>query len=88
MIVTTPNTFAFGNILTIFMQIFGKRPNVNKEHTCWFDKITLRLLFEKFNFKVIEITTLPQPSKKFITKFLSKNFKNYPSSKIIGIFSL
>ncbi len=88
MVVTTPNAFAFGNILTIFKRIFGKFPNINKEHTCWFDEITLGLLFKRFNFKIIEINTYPSPSKKNINKFLSKILKFYPSSKIVGIFSL
>jgi hypothetical protein len=88
MILTTPNVFAFGNILTIFNKIFGKQPSINKEPTCWFDETTLELLFKRFNFKTIEINTFPSPLKKIMNRFLSKILKFYPSSKIVGKFSL
>jgi len=95
-IVTTPNVFAFGNIITIFQSLFGIKPEVNPEHTCWYDTITLQLIFERFGFIAKSIRTLSSPGslrrrsliKKFITKLLSKIFKYYPGSKIVGVFKL
>ena len=49
LILSTPNMFYFQN--TLFLILRGY-PAVHKEHTCWFDEITLRQLLGRFGFSV------------------------------------
>jgi len=64
LILSTPNMFYFQN--TLFLILRGY-PAVHKEHTCWFDEITLRQLLGRFGFSVEKImyTTERYTREKF-----------------------
>ena len=59
LIITTPNAF---NILNILSIIFYRAVSVHREHTCWYDKITLTQLIECNGFKVDKIVFIPSPT--------------------------
>ncbi|HLB67057.1 MAG TPA: class I SAM-dependent methyltransferase [Thermoplasmata archaeon] len=49
--IVTPNA---GSLNTAVKGILGMRVAINPEHTCWFDRTTLRQLLERYGFEVVE----------------------------------
>lgn len=50
LILTTPNTFQIYR----FVDFYKSELNVNKQHTCWFDLITITQLSRRFGLEVID----------------------------------
>ena len=74
LILATPNCFNFFNITE---KISKLEPTVNKDHTCYFNKKTLKKLLEKNNWKVDKIAFLYS---------LDVNYKESFKKKILNIF--
>ncbi len=49
--IVTPNALSLNNALK---SLAGVKVRVNPEHTCWFDRATLRQLLERHRFRVVE----------------------------------
>lgn len=49
LLVTTPNTF---NLFNLAEKLTKREPTVNKDHTCYFNSKTLKVLFAKYGFTV------------------------------------
>ncbi len=47
LIITTPNAFALGNIFRIIRRIWKFEEPDNAEHTCWYDAVTIKQLFDR-----------------------------------------
>jgi len=49
--IVTPNALSLNNALT---SLAGVKVRVNPDHTCWFDRATLRQLLARYQFRVVE----------------------------------
>lgn len=55
LILTTPNAF---NLFNLAEKLTKDEPTVNRDHTCYFNHRTLRVLLQKCGFEVIEVAYL------------------------------
>lgn len=51
LVITTPNTF---NLYNIIEKIFKNEPTVNKDHICYFNYKTIKVLLERYDLKIVE----------------------------------
>jgi len=81
LIITTPNCF---NLFNITEKISKLEPTVNKDHTCYFNKKTLKQLLQKNNWKVNRIAFLYSLDVNYKESFKKKvlNILYYLLSKI------
>ena len=55
LLITTPNTF---NLFNMTEKITKREPTVNADHTCYFNRKTLRTLLEKNGMEIVEVSFL------------------------------
>lgn len=73
-IITTVNCFS----ILFFVQYVLNKLQVNNEHTCWYDEVTLKQLLERYGFKVIQVhyfhryETSDNPLKLILSKLFHK----------------
>jgi hypothetical protein len=68
LILTTSNAFS---IVNFFRIIKSNKIKVHKEHTCWYDPITISQLFNRHSFEVVEMY-FTNKSKWFYGKYFYK----------------
>jgi 2-polyprenyl-3-methyl-5-hydroxy-6-metoxy-1,4-benzoquinol methylase len=88
LIITTPNPFAFNNIIRV---LIGKKPKTNEDHTAWFDETNLHQLAKRFKFHIKEQhyftwNTNPVVKQKIIN--LAGNFNKYFHQSLVIVFTL
>lgn len=82
LIITTPNCFGLFNIIE---KMFKREPEVNNDHTAYFNFIVLKKLLEKNGWKVVEEKYLDDSWSKYKQSFKRKFL--YLIYKFISLFT-
>lgn len=65
-IITTPNLWFYRH----FLKFITNKPQINSDHTCWFDYITLAQLLERYDFTITYYNYVCQNDSRLFEKFI------------------